>query len=229
MTSVRNLYVLSLVALPACGVFSSSDDGPTQANELVSWVERVYVECESSRQKVAAALAALQSIAAGSFQGDAIAAHRILTDAIQRSEEQATRLSSTIAPMKHSAESLFTRWAEDLKAFQDDNLRRRSESRMRATQDRYQAVVKVADPALAHYEGFNRTLRDHSLFLGNDLNSSAVADLRADMMGVARAAGDLDNRLQHSLSASLAYVKAAGMLPQSAAPDATPAAPDAGR
>ena len=100
---------------------------------------------------------------------------------------------------------------------------------MRSTQERYQAVVKVVDPAHAGYEAFNRSLKDHLLFLGNDLNSAAVADLRADMMGAARAGGELDGRFQHTLSASLAYVKAAGMLPQSAAPDATPPAPAAGR
>ena len=90
------------------GLFGSDGDGgPGQVNELVGKIERVYVESEVSKEKMQAAVDALRSVAEGNFEGDPSTAYTALLEAVELSEEQATKLRDNYEPMGEAAMPFF--------------------------------------------------------------------------------------------------------------------------
>jgi hypothetical protein len=96
-------------------------------------------------------------------------------------------------------------------------MRLRSEVRLAATRDRYQAIIAVVDPAQSAYDAFNRGLRDHALFLGHDFNTASVSAIRGDAGSMTMLAAELDERFQKTQQAARNYVQSSA-LPMSASP-----------
>ncbi|MCB9868804.1 MAG: DUF2959 family protein [Planctomycetes bacterium] len=212
---------LALSFLTSCQMFGSGDTGPGKVNDLVGWIERVYVDSELARQEVRSALGQLQAIVGKEFTGDPVPAFQSFVEAIKRSEDQAKKLTSAVGPMKRTADPVFKRWATDLESFHSVELRQRSQERLLDTRRRYDAIVTAVDPMQVSLEKFNKSLRDHSLFLGHDFNAGSVAAIRNDVQTLSLLAKDLDAQLEASMRAAKAYVDSAA-LPVSASPGGTP-------
>ena len=180
-------------------------------NDLVGSIERVYVDAELSKEKARAAISELESIAAADFEGDAMAAYGKLMVAIDASSKQADQLRASVEPMKASAKPVFDQWAKDLEEFSSPDMRMRSQVRLEATRQRYDAVVAAVEPAQATYDVFNQGLKDHALFLSNDFNPAALAAIQDDVKNLARLASDLERQLDESLLATRAYVETAAL------------------
>jgi hypothetical protein len=216
---------LPLTLVAGCGIFSGDEHaGPSQVGDLVSWVERVYVDSELSKEKVQMAMERLQAIVASEYSGDAVRAYREFVEAVEQSERQARKLRSTVEPMKRSADPVFQQWSLDLLAFKNLEMRHRSQARLEATRERFDAVVATVDPAQTAYEQFNQGLRDHALFLGYDLNPTSVAEVKGDVHALAGLAAELDVKFDECLRAARAYVDSTA-LPMSADPGSMPPAP----
>lgn len=212
---------LTVLCLPSCGLFGSSDDGPTHVDKLVTWVERVHVESELAKEKSQTAISSLEGIASGDFDGGAAVSYRRFVEAISQSERQAERLRQTVEPMQSAAESLFQKWQDNLSSFTNENMRTRSETRLRVTRDRYEAIMTAVQPALAVYDNLHKNLRDHALFLGNDLNPEAINVIQEDVRVAGQLATELDQSLAACMDATRAYVEQSALpsMPGGAAPD----------
>ena len=216
--------VLLLVAVPSCTAVNNFFDsiggkrGPGRANDLVNAIERVYVECEVSREESRAAVEVLQKISDPGFQGDAAAGYAELVAAIDRSEDQAEKLRDRVGDMQRTADPLFREWEKDLEAFASEDMRERSRSRLTATRELYDAVVAATTPALDQYDSVNRGLRDHSLFLSHDLNRASLASIRTDVRIATKTVADLGSELDKCLKAARTYVDAASMPTADASP-----------
>jgi ElaB/YqjD/DUF883 family membrane-anchored ribosome-binding protein len=210
-----------LVGLSGCAVTKQIGDsisslfteesGPNKVDELVGSVERVYVDTELSKEKTQAAVVSLQTIVASDFKGDALTAYAQLESAIERAEEQAETLESRVDDMQDAAEKVFDRWSSDLKDIGDVKLRQRSRHRLLETRERYDAVVAAVEPTQAEFVAFNRSLRDHALFLGHDLNPNAVSEIQSDVRELTREAARLGEKFDGCLTAARAYVDSAAL------------------
>jgi hypothetical protein len=134
--------------------------------------------------------------------------------------------------MKSSAETLFARWGQDLEAFQNVQMRQRSQTRLEETRRRYDAIVTAADPVLWSFDAYNATLRDHALFLGHDLNAGAIDAIGDGIDELEDQFEDLDERFTACEKASSDYVRSTALVGQievesqsgpTPAPTATPA------
>lgn len=192
-------------------------EGPGQVDDLVGWVERVYVESELARERAAAAVSRLESIVSSDFQGDPVTAYTEFVESLQRAEAQAKRLAEQVEPMRNSAAPVFEQWEAALAQFQNENMKSRSAARLDRTRQRYQRILAAIEPAQSEYAKLNAGLRDHALFLGNDFNPDAVADIRDDAMSLVALARELDAKFEECLTATQAYVETAA-LPALAAP-----------
>jgi hypothetical protein len=63
-------------------------------------------------------------------------------------------------------------------------MKKRSQDRLDTTRARFQEIDKASDEARAAYQPLMTTLRDHDLYLSNDLNQEAVKLLSKDAKAV---------------------------------------------
>lgn len=201
--------------------------GPAQVDDLVGWIERVYVETELARERMRTAVTELESLVGTSYDEDAVTAYTSFVEALRQSEAQAKRLGEQVDPMKKAAEPVFARWEESLDQFQSERMRARSEARLTSTKERYAAILAAVDPAQEKFETINAALRDHALFLGNDFNQAALGDVREDAREVIELAGKLDVDFETSLKTTRAYVEAASLPLTSATAAPAPGGPGA--
>jgi hypothetical protein len=202
--------VLPLLGLGSCALFSS-EDSLVQVDELVGWVERVHVNAEVAKERVRSATDSLSAMVAPGFDGDAVQAYAALAAAIEHSDKQGKELKASVDGMKKAAEPVFRKWKQDLAEFSSPEMKKRSEARFAAARERYDAVVAAVEPAVAQYEAFNKTMRDHALFLGHDFNAAAISELEGDVRAVSGRADELDRQFTICLSAARAYVDSAAL------------------
>lgn len=203
-----------LASLPVTGLLQGCSSpgkaaGIRQVDDLLSRIERVYLESELSRESIKAVMDNLRAVVTLDPETDVAATFAAFTSAIEGSEQQSQKLRASIAPMKASAEAVFERWSQDLGDFSSVEMRRRSTERMDATRARYDAIVSSTAPTITSFEIFNAGLNDLSLFLGHDLNTQAIQSVGLEVQALADDAIDLNEKLIKSLEACREYVRAA--------------------
>jgi hypothetical protein len=220
--SHRGFAAFSFVLVGACA--SGPDSAPARVDEFNTWVERVQVESELARVRVAEAAVQLQTLSTNDHGGDgAIAVYGRFVQAVDAAEAQAKQLASVLTPMKSVGEKVFVRWEKDVAAIAGERLRERSQARLELARERYDAVLTAAEPALLEFVRMNRTMRDIALFLASDLNVGALAAIHDDVRDVLANAERLDLSFEQSLLAARAYVESAALPAEP--PAEPPAAP----
>ena len=121
--------------------------------------------------------------------------------------------------MKDTADPVFEFWATDLENINNPTLQARSRERYEAARQRYGAILKSLEPALATCTQLNTDVRDHMLFLGHDLNPQSLADIQDGVQMVAQSATEVDQGIEQALGAARQYLEAASL------PVGAPAAP----
>ena len=61
-----------------------------------------------------------------------------------------------------------------------EDLRKRSEERLNGTRERYNGILAAGDKARQVFNPFIASLKDQVVYLGHDLNPSALASLKPD-------------------------------------------------
>jgi hypothetical protein len=211
-----------MTSLGGCSVFqdlfsSSKSGGPSQVSDLVGRIERVYVEAELSKQAMHTAVAGLETIASGDLKGDPSTAYAAYLEALEASEGQARTLRETYEPLKEAAVPFFQQWTDNLKEYDNPDIRLRSQSRLAATRQRYEAIVAAVEPAMADYDTINKGLRDYALFLGHDLNPSALSEIQDGVAALVQRAGMVERGFDACLVAARAYVDASSLPAQASA------------
>lgn len=216
----RNLLrpSIALFALLAgCATGNDRQTAPIKVDELMTRVERVHIEAERARDSISDAFDRLNVLAAGRFDEDPAAVmYARFVQSIDVADEQAKRFQEAVGPMLESAEPVFENWKADIAMIQSERLRQRGEVRFQIAKERYDAIAKVAVPAREQLMAFVAALRDHALFLGHDLNASAIDDIQEEVKAVAQTALELDRNLETTMSSTRAYAE------QSSLPVAAP-------
>ncbi|MEO0652501.1 MAG: hypothetical protein AAFZ65_17645, partial [Planctomycetota bacterium] len=78
----------------------------------------------------------------------------------------------------------------------------------------YGELITTINPSVAALEGFNGALRDHALFLSNDLNTSSVEILEPELEQLRTNLTLLEDILGTTIVAARAYVEASAPLGQ---------------
>ena len=216
--------LLVIAGLPACAFVNdliSGNTGPADVDDLVASVERVNSELDASKTKLLGAVQTLQKVTAPDFKGDAVEGHKELVRAIDDSEDQTDDLRKSVERMQAEAEPVFNQWTKDLEGYSNPEMRQRSQARLAAARERYDAVVAAVTPVLVECEAVNQTLGDHALFLKHDMNPAALATIQDDVKKVAKEAADLDGAFNAGKAATRAYVDSASQ-PKAPPKSATP-------
>ncbi len=202
--------LLPLTALPSCAS-SGVSQGPAKVDDLVGWIERVYVEAELAKERAQTAVAQLEAILASNFEGDPVSAYTQFVESVRRSEAQAKRLAKQVEPMKAAAEPVFDQWQTNLESFENERMKQRSAIRLANTRQRYEQILAAVVPAQEEYAKLNAALRDHALFLGNDFNPEAVAEIQDEAKALITMAGELDRKFDACMNSTRSYVESSAL------------------
>jgi DUF2959 family protein len=203
-----------LLGLAACASTTEQAASVRQVDDLLTNIESVQVDVTMAKDKAHAALQQLTTLVSPKFTGDATKAYAALKEGIKASEEQSLHLRRSVEPMASSAESVFQRWASDLEAFGNTRMRQRSQARLDETRARYQTLLTSSQSALLSFDSFNADLKDQALFLGSDLNASAIAAITPDVRVLHQQVQDLDARADACANAARAYIESAALYGQ---------------
>jgi len=219
----QSVSVLSIALLLAgCAGTSKRSESVEQVDELLTRIERVQAETAIAKDSVHAALTDLCTLVSPGFKGDAATEFAKFLAASEASEEQAEKLRDITDPMQDSASKLFQRWTKDMEAFGNSRMRQRSQSRLDETRTRFQSIVGATQAAQIALDAFHDDMRDHALFLRHDLNSDAVASIRADVRALNDQIRGLDTRFDATTAAARSYVESAALYGQVEVENTTP-------
>jgi hypothetical protein len=203
-----------LLGLASCASSTEQSASVRKVDDLLTNIERVQVDVTMAKEKAHTALQKLSMLVSPKFAGDAAKTYAEVRDSIKQSEQQSAELRRSLSPMSDTAESVFRRWATDLEAFGNTRMRQRSQARLDETRARYQNLLMSTQSALLSFDAFNADLKDQALFLGSDLNASAIAAITPDVRVLHQQVKDLDARADACATAARAYVESAALYGQ---------------
>jgi PBP1b-binding outer membrane lipoprotein LpoB len=116
-------------------------------------------------------------------------AYDSLNDEYQMSKDAAEKVSSRIDKVESVAEALFDEWADELKQYQNQDLRQSSKEQLKKTQRRYKEMLASMHQAEASMDPVLKIFNDNVLFLKHNLNAQAIGSLQSEF---ANLKGEID-------------------------------------
>ena len=155
-----------------------AQEGHRQTDRLISRADRALRSIGEAKEQLQTTLEIYNSIFEGG--GDTRRIHRDLTRAIDRSEDRREDVRRRVADMESEAHTFFAQWMKSLDEISSESLRQRSQARLNEARVRYGEILTEGRTASAMFEPLMGALRDQVVFLGHDLNPSAIASLKPD-------------------------------------------------
>jgi DNA repair exonuclease SbcCD ATPase subunit len=123
-------------------------------------------------------------------------------------EQRAEDVRDRIKSIEQVAADLFEEWEQEIGLIQNAALRRDSQSKLRATEERYGRLVRSMKLAETKMEPVLVAFRDHVLYLKHNLNASAVAALEGTAVEIQRDIDVLIRDLRASITEADRFLEA---------------------
>ncbi len=212
-------------------IVTGQPPGVRQTERLAKKAEALIDEVAKAQGQVRATLVAYNDLLFGS-NTDMRKPYRALDKELTRTGKRREAVRRAATDAKAESTDYFRAWAGSLPLIEDDELRERSEARLRDSRARFDGIVDAGLRAAAAYEPFVARLRDQWNYLGHDLNPSGVESLRPDAQKTADEGTQLLNEIDASLRQSREYVASIRSRqpppPPPPAPEDAPAPPPGG-
>ncbi len=150
-----------------------------QTERLAKKADALIDEIEAAQEQVRATLAAHDTLLFGNA-ADLRKPYRALDKEIERTGKQREAVRRRAEEAKAESTDYFRAWAGSLPLIENDELRERSEARLRDSRARFDGIIQAGLDAAAAYEPFIGRLRDQWNYLTHDLNPSGIESLRPD-------------------------------------------------
>jgi len=236
VTAVRLISFLALAGFAAPSATLAADEidlgqmlsgqppGVRQTERLAKKAEALIDAVEEVQAQVRATLAAHDALIFGGAS-DLRKPYRALDKEIERTGKRREAVRKKADAAKGESTEYFRAWAGTLPLIDDDELRARSEQRLRDSRARFDGIVDAGLRAAQAYEPFIGRLRDQWNYLGHDLNRSGVESLRPDAQQLADEGRTLLAEIDDNLRQSRDYVASIRSRQPPPPPPAPPAEP----
>jgi hypothetical protein len=150
---------------------------------LVDRVKDARDDQEAAKKQFQTTLDEFKSVT-GFNGGDLEAKYKKLNSAYEASEKRANDVRDRIKSVQSVANDMFKEWQNELKEYQNQDLRRASEEKLNQTKDRYNQLIEVMQAASANMDPVLAAFHDQVLFLKHNLNAEAISSLQQTAAGI---------------------------------------------
>ncbi len=124
----------------------------------------------------------------------------------EKSEEAAEEVSARINKVESVAEDMFDEWEQELTEYQNKDLRRASEKKLRTTQRRYKEMLTTMHRAEASMEPVLKIFNDNVLFLKHNLNAQAIGSLQSEFATLRGEINVLIQKMNEAIKSSNTFI-----------------------
>lgn len=134
--------------------------------------------------------------------GDLAKVYDHLNAEYEKSRDAADEVHERINAVENVSEALFDEWEEELDQYTNANLRRQSESQLKATKRHYAQMLAAMKKAEARMQPILDTFSDQVLYLKHNLNARAIDSLKTQFSGldkdIKRLISDMDASIKEA-------------------------------
>ena len=205
--------MILLLAIPFA--FSACDTAYINAMDKMGYAKRDILSSrvKSARDAQAEAKKDIQSALDQFGQvvayqgGDVEATYQKLKSELQSSEDSAETVRNRIEAVENVADSLFAEWKAELGQYSNADLRRKSESKLSQTKNRYNDMLGAMKRAEQRIDPVLRPLRDHVLYLKHNLNARALAAMKGELVKVDAQVDQLVREMNRSIAEADKFIQ----------------------
>ena len=133
--------------------------------------------------------------------------YKTLNAAYEKSEDKANAVKEHIKDVKRVAEALFDEWEDELDEYANSTLRKKSEDKLKQTQERYVKLISAMERAESKIAPVLSAFHDQVLFLKHNLNAQAIASLQDELTTVENEIGILIQEMEKSIDEADAFIQ----------------------
>jgi uncharacterized protein YhaN len=163
----------------AVAASSMGQEGVKQTERLVKRAEDTRKQIGDTKAELQKTLETYNTLVSGRA-GDAKKLYNDLRKAADRCEKKREDVRKRSADMEREAHTFFEEWTASLAGINNEDLKKRSQTRLNNTRVSFGEILSAGRRAGADFDIFMAALRDQIVYLGYDLNPSAVASLAED-------------------------------------------------
>lgn len=200
---------LTLVLLAGCqSVYYNTMEqfGVEKRDILVDRVEEARDAQEDSKEVFQSALDQFSELV-GFEGGDLEATYDLLNDRFESSRKAADRVRERIDAIESVARALFREWEVEIEQYTSEDLRRRSQTALEQTRDRYSGLIRAMRAAESRMNPVLDLFRDQVLFLKHNLNARAVASLDTEAAAIGEQVRRLIREMETSIAEADAFIQ----------------------
>jgi chromosome segregation ATPase len=142
--------------------------------------------------------------------GDLEAKYDKLSREFERCEKRADDVHEHIDDVERVSKALFKEWRSELKQYDNRDLRRSSEQKLKDTEDRYQDLIRSMKQVESKMDPVLKAFRDQVLFLKHNLNAQAIASLQDDLSSVQLDVQELIKDMERSIREADSFIQSMG-------------------
>jgi len=173
---------------------------------LVDRVKEGRAAQDEARKEFKSALEAFK--ASTHFQGGELErVYEDLKDHYETSADQAAEVKSRIESIETVSGDLFEEWKDEIETLQNPEYRRKSESMLADTQQRYRGLIAAMKAAEKKMQPVLVAFRDHVTFLKHNLNAQAIASLQGQLANIEDDVAALIRDMEKSIAEADAFIE----------------------
>jgi phosphoenolpyruvate-protein kinase (PTS system EI component) len=180
---LRVVCVVVLGAVLVAGCTSGATTGQKNVDALTKAINRLGDSIKNGKSELEAMLAAYDQVI-NNEDGDLLTPFKTFHAGLDRVDKAKADIQKKGTEAEVAADAFFAQWQADLQKFQSEDMKKRSQDRLDTTRARFKEIDKASDEARGAYQPLMTTLRDHDLYLSNDLNQEAVKTLSKDAKAI---------------------------------------------
>ncbi|MBV7315615.1 DUF2959 domain-containing protein [Shewanella sp. NIFS-20-20] len=172
---------------------------------MVDRVEAATEAQEEAKQEFSSALEEMQSLILHDG-GDLQRAYENASDEYESAQSAADEVTDRINKVEDVAEALFDEWQTEIGEISKASLRRASESKLRATRQHYQQMLRSMRRAEAKMQPVLTTMKDNMLYLKHNLNAQAIGAIKGEFSRLQADISGLISDMNASIAASNQFI-----------------------
>ncbi len=161
---------------------------------------------EDAKEQFQSALEKFQSVV--NFEGGNLEKnYNKLNSEFEDSKGKADNVKKRIKDVETVAQDLFDEWEKELDEYHNDQLRGKSESKLRQTRNLYSNLISTMKAAEKRIDPVLNNFSDQVLYLKHNLNAKAIAAISGELESVQTDISTLIKELERSISEADKFIK----------------------